>query len=78
MGSGPVSNNKKIMFTLGYKAHAGQLCVLDAQNVSPLKTIKITRVTDWYFLDWLYLSPNGEQLIVTTGNGVIYVYAPVG
>jgi WD40 repeat protein len=74
---GPISSDQKLLFTLGYghEQHTGEICIMNPQTFELLGTIKVVSGDDndgW--LDWLYLSPDGRQLIVTVGSGVIYVY----
>lgn len=73
---GPLSADKNLLFTRGYgHDHAGEVCILDPQNFNLLGTIKvIANDEDDAWMDWLYMSPDGRQLIVTVGSGIIYVY----
>jgi len=73
--TGPVSADKGLIFTRGYDKREGKICILDADKMSLLGEILVVPESDnlgW--MDWLYLSPDGGQLIVTVGSGVIYVY----
>ena len=73
---GPVSGDGKLMFTRGYDIHEGRICILDAESLSPLGEIYVIPESDSFveWVDWLYLSPDGKQLIVTVGSGIIFVY----
>lgn len=73
---GPVSVDGRLMFTRGYDDLEGQICVLDAQDLHQVQTIQVVpgNVDSYIIVDWLYLSPDGEQLIVNTVDGVIYVF----
>jgi WD40 repeat protein len=74
--SGPVTKDGAIMFTRGYETREGNLCILDAASLTLLGEIYVMPESDTHieWVDWLYLSPDGRQLIVTVGSGVIYVY----
>ncbi|MBP7691613.1 MAG: WD40 repeat domain-containing protein [Anaerolineales bacterium] len=74
-GAGPLSADGRWRFTLGLQARAGQVCVLDAADGSLVTTLpvapnpaKLKRP-----LSWLYLSPNGAQLVVTGISGELYL-----
>jgi WD40 repeat protein len=74
--SGPLSADGSLRFTLGYNTRDGQICILDAATLELLSSIAvIPPPANWaFYLDWLYLSPDGSQLIATTSSGVLYVY----
>lgn len=65
---GPQSLDKQLLFTIGYDAHLGQICILNALTMELLSTFD----TPWG--GWPYLSPDGKQLIVTAGGSTVYVY----
>lgn len=73
--AGPASQDGKIRFTLGYDQHVGRICVLDADNYRLLRLIELqpAELNEKYPLNWLYLSPRGDHLLVTTTAGAIYV-----
>jgi WD40 repeat protein len=72
---GPVSNDGKVLFTRGYDAHEGEICILNAESKEMIRTLTIIQSEPRdYFVDWLFLSPDGKQLVVTLESGVIYVY----
>ena len=73
---GPVSNDGAIMFTRGYETREGKICILDAKSLSLVGEIYVMPESDTYieWVDWLYLSPDGRQLSVTVGSGIVYVY----
>jgi WD40 repeat protein len=73
---GPVSGDGKLMFTRGYDNREGKVCILDAGSLSLLGEIHVMPESDTHveWVDWLYLSPDGRQLIVTVGSGIVYVY----
>ncbi|MFT3891960.1 MAG: WD40 repeat domain-containing protein [Anaerolineales bacterium] len=73
---GPLSQDKNILFTRGYKDHEGEICVLNAQTMELLNTISVMQ-SDYkslQWVDWPFVSPDGKQLIVTGGSGFVYVY----
>jgi hypothetical protein len=79
--TGPVSKDGQLMFTRGDNSRAGEICVLEPasrrliESFQVLPAASITRRNAGYMaIDWLYLSPDGRQLIVTTLSGVIFVY----
>jgi len=74
--SGPVTLDGELRFTLGYNSRDGLVCVLDAATNALVETIQVVPppADQYYFLDWLYLSPDGRQLVLSAGPGVIYVY----
>jgi len=65
---GPQSVDQKLLFTLGYDSHEGEICILNAESMELLGSLQ----APW--ANWLYLSPDGKQLIVTVGSGSVYVY----
>jgi WD40 repeat protein len=73
---GPESSDGKLRFTRGYDTREGKVCILDVETLNLLGEIYVMPESDTYieWVDWLYLSPDGRQLIVTVGSGVIYVY----
>jgi len=73
---GPISNDGELMFTRGYGSREGKVCVLNAESFDLLNEIYIMPESDTYieWVNWLYLSPDGGQLIVTVGSGIVYVY----
>jgi len=74
--AGPVTRDGMIMFTRGYGTREGKICILQTNSLNLAGEIYVTPESDSYieWVDWLYLSPDGKQLIVTVGSGVIYVY----
>ena len=64
--SGPLSADGSLRFTLGYNSRDGQICVLDAGSLELLTTLEvIPPPANWSsYLNWLYVSPDGRQLIV--------------
>ena len=74
--SGPLSADGSLRFTLGYNSREGQICVLDAASLELLTTLQvIPPPANWSsYLNWLYLSPDGRQLIADDSAGVMYVY----
>lgn len=73
--AGPVSKDGRLLFTVGYdRYHGGEICILDPVTFELLDTISVVSKDDTRWVDWIYLSPDGKQLIVTVGSGVVYVY----
>lgn len=73
---GPLSTDRKLLFTRGYDSHEGEICILDPDSLVLLGKIYVMPENDTYieWVNWLYLSPDGKQLIVTVGSGIVYVY----
>lgn len=72
---GPISSDEKLMFTRGYDSREGRICILDSDSLNLLGEIYVMPESDnigW--VNWLYLSPDGKQLVVTVGSGIVYVY----
>ncbi len=65
---GPKSNDQKLLFTIGYDIHEGELCIINTETMELLQLAH----TPW--ANWVYLSPDGKQLIVTAGSGVMYIF----
>jgi hypothetical protein len=79
--SGPASADGALLFTIGYKEHQGQICILDAHDHQLVGQIVVVpqnvifEDTDPYqLIDWIFISPDGRQLIVDTVSGAILVY----
>lgn len=74
--SGPITTDGTVMFTRGYDTREGNICILNAKNHDLLGEINVMPKSDTYieWVDWLYLSPDGRQLIVTVGSGIVHVY----
>jgi len=73
--SGPISNDGQLLFTRGYgRYHGGEICILNPETFDLLGTLSILPDDDDGWIDWLYLSPDGKQLLVTVGSGIVYVY----
>lgn len=74
--SGPASPDGKLLFTVGYEQHEGRICMLDAADYRLLRLIEVLprQAGEEYPIDWLYLSPRGDQLLAATRGGVIYVF----
>ena len=75
--AGPVSKDGELLFTKGYDNREGQICILDAQDLRMIQAIQVIPIDARAYaaIDWLYLSPDGSQLIVNTLGGLIYVYS---
>jgi WD40 repeat protein len=72
--SGPVTADGRLMFSVGYESREGEICVLDAADLHLIRTIRVLPSSSGEFtLDWVYLSPDGSQLL-TTNLGSLYVY----
>jgi WD40 repeat protein len=73
---GPITSDQNLLFTRGYdQQYAGEICILNPQTLELLGTLPVLSSDSgdgW--VGWLYLSPDGRQLIVTVGSGIIYVY----
>jgi hypothetical protein len=73
---GPTTVDGKLMFTKGYDAREGQICILNAEDMQLLQTmdVKSDMANSYDPLGWLYLSPDGRQLLVSSYSGVLQVY----
>lgn len=72
---GPITKDQNLLFTVGYGMHhAGEICILNPQTFELLNTISVIASEKDGWLNWLYLSPDGKQLIATVGSGIVYVY----
>jgi hypothetical protein len=73
---GPSSADGSLLFTLGYDYLEGQICVLNASNLQLLSRIEVFPPEARYhaYIDWIYVSPTGEYLVVSTYSGVVIVY----
>jgi WD40 repeat protein len=73
---GPRSLTGNLIFTKGYEYLEGQICIMDSASYQLLGKIEVVQKEDTYFdsIDWLYLSPNGDQLYVSTYGGMVHVY----
>lgn len=74
--SGPVTTDGKVRFTIGVESRNGQICILDETDFSLLQTIEVlpSSAASAAPIYWLYLSPNGAQLIVNLYEGAMLVY----
>ena len=75
--TGPISNDGKLLFSLGYGTRAGKLCVLDTETyelLSEIEVISSDAVNYYVDVDWVYMSPNKNQLVVSLYGGLLYVY----
>lgn len=73
---GPSSADGSLLFTRGYDFLDGQICVLNARDLQLMTRIEVfpPEASDHAYIDWLYVSPNGEYLVVSTYSGVVFVY----
>lgn len=73
---GPTTTDGSLMFTQGFDEHAGQICILNAGDYQLVQTMPLNASMDSNNdpMAWLYLSPNGNQLLVSTYSGVIHVF----
>jgi WD40 repeat protein len=75
---GPVSKDGQLLFTVGYNRYDGaEICILNPSTYDLVGTISVVENevderSDW--VNWLYLSPDGQQLLATVGSGIVYVY----
>jgi len=74
--SGPQTPDGKLRFTRGYEDLEGRVCILDAVDLHLVQTIQVlpTAMNEIEWMKWLYLSPDGKQLVVDTRSGVLFVY----
>ncbi len=79
--AGPKSKDGKLLFTIGYENHEGEVCILDANDyhlvdhviVIPADSI-FENVPPYNLINWIFLSPDGRHLIVDTVSGTLLVY----
>lgn len=73
---GPTTVDGNLMFTKGYDTREGQICILNANDMQLLQTIEAKSDTSSNYdpIGWLYLSPDGRQLLVSSYSGVLQVY----
>lgn len=76
MPVGPTTTDGKVTFTRGYGSHRGQVCILDATDSHLIQAVQmISDTADIYDpIEWVYLSPDGVQLLISTYSGVLHVY----
>ena len=79
-GAGPRSADGRLMFTVGRETLAGQICVLDAHDLRLIETLAVTPglAERREALGWLYLSPDGGQLVATGVSGELYIFQTPG
>ncbi len=73
---GPITPDGGLLFTRGYGQYEGSICVLDAKDLSLRHLIPVIPGPEETegLLGWPRLSPDGGQLSIVTGEGVIYVF----
>jgi WD40 repeat protein len=73
--SGARTPDGTLMITRGFENYEGQLCVLNADDLTLVSTIPVLDDTkDGYYVGWPFISPDGKQLIVTTDSGILFIY----
>ncbi|HNT24238.1 MAG TPA: WD40 repeat domain-containing protein [Anaerolineales bacterium] len=70
--TGPLSQDGRLRFSIGLKNMTGRICILNAGDNHLLASFEVPAQ---HSLAWVYLSPDGRQLIVTSDAGPVYVYA---
>lgn len=77
--TGVFSLDGKIEFGVGYEGQEGKICLIDAEVQELINTVEViphaTAHTLW--VQWLTLSPDGDQLYLGLNNGVISIYQVV-
>jgi WD40 repeat protein len=72
---GPLSKDRRLQFTRGYKTRQGQICILDAADQHWLGGFQVVARGEYApGVGWPYLSPDGTQLAVTLQGGVVDVF----
>lgn len=73
---GPSSLDGGIRFTRGYGHREGQVCVLEPESLTLLDAIQVVHPdTVWDLaIASIQISPNGEQLLIATVNGIFHVF----
>jgi hypothetical protein len=64
------------MFTKGYDTHEGEICILDTNDQHLVQTMEVTSkiASNYDPISWMYLSPDGKQLLVSLYSGILQVY----
>jgi WD40 repeat protein len=72
---GAASADGQLRFTLGHDSRAGQVCILDARDLSLRAAIQVMPGGETAPYVWgLELSPDGRQLAVIVEGGLVYIY----
>ncbi len=68
--------DENLLFSLGYQEFTGKICILDAGTYQLIDALELLGddLIDVQEIDWIYLSPKGDQLLVSVSGGVVYVY----
>ncbi|MDH5506688.1 MAG: hypothetical protein OEZ02_05670 [Anaerolineae bacterium] len=74
--SGPTSADGKLLFTVGFNHLDGKICILQKATFQVLAIINAIpeKSLDFEGIVWLFMSPNGEQLVAYTYSGTILVF----
>lgn len=74
--NGPVTPDGRLRFSVGFDSLEGRVCVLDAESNELLRTFQVLPGGEnaYNYLNWVYLSPDGDQLLVSAASGVLYVF----
>jgi WD40 repeat protein len=79
--AGPRSRDGKLLFTIGYEQHEGEICILDASDAHLVKSVMVIPADSIFedlppynLINWIFLSPDGRHLIVDTVSGTLLVY----
>ena len=73
---GPATADGKLMFTKGYDTREGEVCILDTTDQHLVQALEVkSKITSNYDpISWLYLSPDGSQLLISSHSGILQVY----
>jgi hypothetical protein len=79
--AGPGSADGRLLFTIGYEKHEGEICILDAKDYHLVDNIMVIPansifedVPPYNLINWIFLAPDGRHLIVDTVSGTLLVY----
>jgi WD40 repeat protein len=74
--NGPLSADGELLFTIGYEHREGQICILDAEDLHLVQAVEVIPRSGirYVIMDWIYLSPDGTQLIANSSSGTVHVY----
>jgi WD40 repeat protein len=73
---GPITADGKLMFSKGYDTREGEICILDTTDQHLVQTMEVTPkiASNYDSISWMYLSPDGSQLLVSLYSGILQVY----
>lgn len=77
--NGPITQDGRLRFTRGVGSRDGQICLLNEAGQTLRGVIEVVDgVTRYTAIRWLYLSPDGTQLLVNLNDGAVLVFEVSG